>query len=65
MPSEEESYYVIFFDNDYNIKKAHKAKKYPTVGDIVHLLKLLETSELTDIEKLKMDIITAEQYKKI
>lgn len=60
-----ESYYVIFFDDDYNIKKAHKSKKYPTVGEIVSLLKLLEVSELTNVEKLKMDIITEEQYRKL
>lgn len=60
-----ESYYVIFFDDDYNIKKAHKSKKYPNVSEIVSLLKLLEVSELTNVEKLKMDIITEEQYRKL
>ena len=58
-------FYIIFFDEDYNIKKAHKAKKYPTVKEIVYLLKSLEQTELSDIENLKMDIITAEQYRSI
>ena len=62
MPGE---YYVIFFDNEYNIKKAHKAKKYPTIKEIVYLLKLLEESDLEEIEDLKMDIITEQQYKQI
>ena len=62
MPGE---FYVIFFDGDYNIKKAHKAKKYPTVKEIVYLLKSLEQTELSDIENLKMDIITAKQYRSI
>lgn len=62
MPNE---FCVIFFDDDYNIKKAHKAKKYPTVKEIVYLLKSLEQTELSNIEDLKMDIITAEQYKAI
>ena len=60
-----DGYYVIFFDDDYNIKKAHKAKKYPTVGEIVYLLKSLEQSELTEIEKLKMDIITEQAYREM
>ena len=40
-------------------------KKYLTVKEIVYLLKSLEQTELSDIENLKMDIITAEQYRLI
>lgn len=56
-------FYVIFFDKNYDIKKAHKAKKYPTVKEIVYLLKQLEQADLKDIENLMMDIITEEQFK--
>ena len=55
-------YYVIFFDENHSIKKAHLAEQYPKVKDIVYLLKLLEKSELKDIENLSMDIITKEQF---
>ena len=55
-------YYVIFFDENHSIKTAHKAETYPKVKDIVYLLKLLEKSELTDVENLSMDIITEEQF---
>ena len=58
-------YYVIFFDKEHSIKKAHEAKTYPTVKDIVYLLKSLEKSDLSDIEDLMMDIITEEQFKQI
>jgi len=59
------SYYVIFFDSEHNIKKAHKSEKYPKVGDLVYLFKLLEKTELKDIEELSMDIITEEQFNSI
>ncbi len=58
-------YYVIFFDDDYNIKQAHKAKNYPIVKEIVYLLKSLEQSDLKDIESLKMDIITEQAFREM
>lgn len=60
-----ETYYVIFFDEDFVIKEAHKSKTYPTVKQIVYLLKLLEKSDLTDIENLRMDIINETQFKEM
>jgi len=61
----QEEYYVIFFDADYNIKEAHKSKKYPTVKDITYLLKCLEKLELEDVQDLRMDILTAQEYRAI
>ena len=58
-------YYVIFFDEDYTIKLAHKSKVYPKVGNLVYLFKSLEKSELKDIENLMMDIITEEEFTKL
>ena len=60
-----DGYYVIFFDDEYNIKKAHKANTYPTVKEIVYLLKSLEKSDLKDIEELKMDIITEQTFREM
>ena len=57
------AYYVIFFDKNNDIKTAHKAKKYPTVKEIVYLLKNLEQTDLKNIEDLMLDIITEEQFK--
>jgi len=45
------------------IKKAHKSNVYPKVKDIVYLLKVLEKSELEEVENLMMDIITEEQFR--
>ena len=61
----QDSYYVIFFDESHNIKQAHKSKKYPTVKDIVFLLKNLEQTDLKDVENLMMDILTEQEYKQI
>jgi hypothetical protein len=59
-------YYIIFFNNDYNIVKAHKTEEYPTVGNLVYLFKLLEVLKESDlgclVEELKMDIITEEEF---
>ena len=61
----DEGYYVIFFDSEYNIKEAHKAKTYPTVKEITYLLKSLEKLDLKDVENLRMDILTAQEYRAI
>jgi 5'-3' exonuclease len=58
-------YVVIFFDNDKNIVKAHEIEKYPKIKDLVYLFKLLEKTELKEIEELSMDILTEEQFKQI
>lgn len=58
-------YVVVFFDDQFNIKKAHKTDSYPTVKNIVYYLKLLEKSELKDIEDLRMDILTEEDFNSI
>jgi hypothetical protein len=58
-------YVIIFFDDDFNIKKAHESENYPTVKEIVYLLKLLEKSDLKDVESLKMDILTKEDFDNI
>ena len=58
-------YYIVFFTDDYIIKAAHKSLKYPTVGDIVYLLKNLEQMDFEDIEHLKMDILSEEEFNKI
>jgi hypothetical protein len=60
-----EGYYVVFFDSDFNIKEAHKSETYPTVKDITYLLKSLEKLDLKDIENLRMDILTTQEYKQI
>lgn len=59
------SYYVIFFDKDFNIKSAHKSKRYPNIKEIVYLLKMLEQSDLKDVEDLRMDIITEQAYREL
>ncbi len=59
------AYYVIFFDAYNTVKLAHKAEKYPTVKQIVYLLKSLEKTDLKDVENLMMDIITEEQFKEL
>jgi len=58
-------YYIVFFTDDYIIKAAHKSLKYPSVGDIVYLLKNLEQLDLEKIEDLKMDILSQEEFNKI
>jgi hypothetical protein len=60
-----EGYYVIFFDKNYVIKEAHKTKKYPTVKEIVYLLKSLEQLDLEEVQDLMMDILTDEEYRQI
>lgn len=59
------SYYIVFFDKEYNIKKATKSASFPLVKDIVYLFKVLEKSELKNVEDLSMDIITEEDFEKI
>ena len=58
-------FYVVFFKEDNKIVTAHKAPEYPKVSEIVYLLKLLEKSDLEDIEDLMMDILTEEEFKGI
>jgi hypothetical protein len=61
----QEEYFVVFFDAEYNIKEAHKSKTYPTVKEITYLLKSLEKLDLKDVENLRMDILTAQEYRAI
>ena len=58
-------YYVIFFDKEFNIVRAHESKKYPMLKDIVFLLKSLEQTDLKTPEDLMMDILTEKEYKNI
>jgi len=58
-------YYIVFFNEDHEIKKATLVEQYPKVKDIVYVLKMLEKTDLKDIENLSMDILTEEDYKQI
>jgi len=58
-------YVVIFFDDEKNIVKAHETKTYPKIKDLVYFFKLLEKTDLKEIEDLSMDILTEEQFKQI
>ena len=58
-------FYVVFFNEDYTIKKAHYTETYPKVKNIAYLLKSLEKTELSEIENLMMDVITADIYNEI
>ncbi len=58
-------YYIIFFDDDYNIKKATKFEQYPRVKEVVTVIKHLETLDQEESFLLKMDIITEKEFKLI
>lgn len=58
-------YYIIFFNSDNQIIKAHRSVSYPKVGEIVYSLKLLEQNDINSIEELMMDIISEEEFNKL
>ena len=62
----EPEFYFIVFDDEYKILHATGFEKYPTIGDILDLLKTIRTDiKVEDLFFKKMDTITTEQFNKI
>ncbi len=61
-----EYWYIVVFDDLYNIKHAFKTDGFPYISQVVAVLKDLEDQyKSSDLEKLKIDFLDEESYKEI